>query len=117
MSFGAERRKDLDLVQARAACKLAEIHQLLAPGLVAPFSLDELQRLAENRMADMSPTEREALRQKAIVACAEIQTLMAEMSRYVEDISDELNKVNRHGRVISAYAQAARTRAKPAWVR
>lgn len=112
MKFDDEGRKALDLVQARAACKLAEIHRLLAPGLVAPFSYDELQRMAEGRMAEMSPAEREKLRGKAIVAYAELRQLMDEMSRYLADIGEELNKVTRHSQATGAYSQARRPGAR-----
>lgn len=112
MKYDDEGRKALDLVQARAACKLAEIHRLLAPGLEAPFSYEELQRLAEGRMAEMSPVERETLRRRAIVAYAELQQLMDEMSRYLADIGEELRKVTRHSQGVGAYSQAPGARAR-----
>lgn len=113
MRYDADGAKSLDLLQARAAYKLAEIHRLLAPGLVAPFSYEELQRMAEGRMADMTPDERETFRRKAIVAYAELEQLMGELSRNLAAIGDELHKVDQHSRGATAYAQAPRGPSHP----
>ncbi len=107
MRYDTEGRRSLDLVQAKAARKLAEIHQMLAPGTVAPCSAEDLRRIAEDRMAALPPGDRETLRLKAIVAYSELERLMTEMSQHLTDIGQELRKVNRQSRAVSAYSQAA----------
>ena len=110
MKYDADGRKALDLMQAQAACKLAEIRQLIAPGTTSPLAYDDLQRTAASRTAQLPAAEREALRLKAMVAYGELERLMAEMSRHLNDIGDELRKVNHHSRAATAYGQTARTR-------
>ncbi len=108
MRYDAEGRKNLDLVQAEAARKLAEIHQMLAPGIEAPFADEELQRQAHRHMAALPPAEQEKFKQRAIVAYAQLQRLIAEMSRHLSDVGDELRKVNNQSRAVGAYAQTAK---------
>jgi hypothetical protein len=108
MRYTEDGQKALDALQTQAAHKLAEIHQLLAPGLSAPAGLDELRRASESRMAAMSPGERETFRNRAVVAMSHLERLMAEMSRHLTDISEELGKVNRQSRGVGAYHQTAR---------
>ena len=113
MKYDADGRKALEQVQARAACKLAEIHQLIAPGLTAPFTFEQLHRIAEERMAGLPPAEREVLRRKALVAYSELERLIEEMSQHLADIGSELRKVTQHNRAASAYAQAPQTQPHP----
>jgi hypothetical protein len=110
MKFDGDGRKTLDLVQAQAARKLAEIHQLIAPGTTSRLAYDDLQRTAAARMAQLPAAEREALRRKAMVAYSELERLMAEMSRHLNDIGEELRKVNHHSRAATAYGQTVRNR-------
>ena len=113
MKYDADGRRTLEQMQARAAGKLAEIHQLIAPGLTAPFTFEQLHRLAEDRMAGLPPAEREILRRKAMVAYSELERLIEEMSRHLAAIGDELRKVSHHNRAAAAYGQAPRSRPHP----
>ncbi len=113
MKYDADGRKALEQLQAHAARKLAEIHQLIAPGLTAPFTFEQLHRLAEERMAGLPAAEREALRRKAMVAYSELERLIEEMSRHLVDIGDEMRKVSQHNRGVSAYSQAPRGQPHP----
>jgi len=108
MRYDKDGQSSLNLLQTQAARKLAEIHQLLAPGLDAPVTEDDLRRASESRMAELPPGEREKLRSKAIVAMSHLERLMAEMSQHLTDIGEELRKVNRQSRAVGAYNQAAR---------
>jgi hypothetical protein len=108
MLYDGDGQKSLTLLQTQAARKLAEIHQMLAPGSTAPVGPEDLQKISERRIADMSPGERERMKSKAIVAFSQLERLMAEMSQHLTDIGDELRKVNRQSRAVSAYSQTAR---------
>lgn len=108
MRYDGDGQKSLNLLQAQAARKLAEIHQMLAPGAAAPIAPEDLRRMSERRMAELSPGEREKLRSKAIVAFSQLERLMTEMSRHLTDIGEELRKVNRQSRAVGAYSQAAK---------
>ncbi len=108
MRYDGEGQKSLTLLQTQAARKLAEIHRLLAPDVAAPIAPEELRRISERRMAALPPGEREKLKNKAIVAYSQLERLMAEMSRHLADIGEELHKVNRQSRAVGAYSQAAR---------
>ena len=101
-------RNALTRLQGRVACKLAEIHQMLAPGVCSPVSQEMLQEMADRHMASLSPAEQEKLRLKAIVAYAELQRLSDEMSRQLEVLQDEMNKVARHKRAAVAYRTVPR---------
>jgi hypothetical protein len=93
----------LTRLQGRVACKLAEIHQMLAPGVSAPISQDMLQEQADRHMASLAPAEQEKLRLKALVAYAELQRLSDEMNRQLDALRNEMNKVTRHKRAATAY--------------
>jgi hypothetical protein len=108
MRYDGDGQKSLSLLQTQAARKLAEIHGLLAPGAAVPVDPEDLRRISESRMAEMSPGERDRLRNKAVVAMSHLERLMAEMSEYLADIGEELRKVNRQSRAVGAYSQAAR---------
>lgn len=108
MTYDADGRKALDLVQVRAVRKLEEIHRLLAPGQTPPLSEDDLRRAAHEHMASLPSEEKEKLRLKAMVAFGQLERLMAEMSQHLSAIGDELNKVNRQSRALGAYGQASR---------
>jgi hypothetical protein len=98
----------LTLLQGRVACKLAEIHQMLAPGICGPISAELLQEQADRHMDSLPPDEQEKLRLKALVAFAELQSLSAEMARQLNVLRDEMNKVTRHRRAALAYRQLPR---------
>jgi hypothetical protein len=102
------RKETLQHLQTQAARKLAEIHQMLAPGMLAPANEDELRRAADDHMARLSPGEREKLRMKAIVAYSQLDRLMKEMSEHLAEIGDELKRVNRQSRAVTAYSQISR---------
>ncbi len=108
MRYDGDGQKSLTLLQTQAARKLAEIHQMLAPGATALLAPEELKSISERRMAELSPTEREKLKSKAIVAFSQLERLMSEMSQHLTDIGEELRKVNRQSRAVGAYSQAAR---------
>jgi len=95
-------------LQGRVSCKLAEIHQMLAPGSSAPIAPEMLQSLADRHMESLDPAEQEKLRLKALVAYAELQHLSAEMNRQLEVLSLEMNKVARHKRASTAYRHIPR---------
>jgi hypothetical protein len=95
----------LTLLQGRVACKLAEIHQMLAPGVCEPISPELLQAQADRHMASLPPVAQEKLRLKALVAFAELQRLSAEMARHLNALTVEMNKVSRHKRAAVAYHQ------------
>ncbi|PKU26005.1 hypothetical protein [Telmatospirillum siberiense] len=118
MRYDSEGRESLNLLQKKAARKLAEIHQLMAPGLAAPAGLEELQHAAQLRMAELSPVEREKLKAKAIVAMSHLERLMSEMSQQLVDIGEELRKVNRQGQAVGAYGKtvARAGRHRPAYM-
>jgi len=98
-------RDALTLLQGRVACKLAEIHQMLAPGISGPISAELLQQHADRHMDSLPPAEQEKLRLKALVAFAELQSLSAEMARHLNVLSQEMTKVTRHKRAAIAYRQ------------
>ena len=112
MKYDAAGKTELEQVEARVARKLAEIHQMLAPGLAVPFTLDELQRAAETRMAVLPAADQERLRLKAIVAYAELEDIIEELSQHLAGIAAELHKVSHHSRAATAYGQAPRGRAR-----
>ncbi len=97
----------LALLQGRVACKMAEIHQMLAPGVVEPVRPEELQARADRHMASLPPAERDKLRMKAIVAYAELERLTAEMALALDCLTDEMNKAVRNRRAAVAYRQTA----------
>jgi hypothetical protein len=99
----------LALLQGRVACKMAEIHQMLAPGVVEPVSPEELQARADRHMASLPPEGQEKLRMKAIVAYAELERLSAEMAIQLDYLTDEMNKATRNRRAAVAYRQAGST--------
>jgi hypothetical protein len=108
MRYDEDGQTSLNLLQAQAARKLAEIHRMLAPGVPAPVDPQDLRRISQARLAEMSPAERERMKGKAIVAISHLERLMAEMSQHLSDIGEELRKVNRQSRAVGAYAQTAR---------
>jgi hypothetical protein len=97
----------LALLQGRVACKMGEIHQMLAPGVIEPVHPEELQARADRHMASLPPSEREKLRMKAIVAYAELERLTAEMAMALDCLTDELNKAARNRRAAVAYRLTA----------
>jgi len=97
----------LPLLRGRVACKMAEIHQMLAPGVVEPVHAEELQERAERHMASLPPDEQEKLRLKALVAYAELERLSAEMAIQLDALTDEINKAARNKRAAIAYRQVA----------
>ncbi len=97
----------LTLLQGRVACKMAEIHQMMAPGVVEPVAPEELQARAERHMASLPPDERAKLRMKALVAYAELERLSAEMAIQLDYLTDEMNKAVRNKRAAIAYRQSA----------
>jgi hypothetical protein len=101
-------KDELTRLQGRVACKLAEIHQMVAPGVAAPISAELLQREADRHMESLAPEQQEKLRLKALVAFAELQRLSAEMSQQLDALTIEMNKVARHKRAVSAYRQVPR---------
>jgi hypothetical protein len=58
-------------------------------------------------MASLSPAAQERLRLQALVAFAELQRLSAEMTRHLDALTVEMNKVARHRRAAVAYRQVA----------
>jgi hypothetical protein len=108
MKYDADNRSALDMMQAKAARKLAEIHQILAPGIGAPASEADLRDKADAHMASLPPAERERLRLKAIVAYSQLERLMSEMSGHLTEIGDELKRVNRQSRAVTAYSRVSR---------
>jgi hypothetical protein len=108
MRYDGDGRKSLKLLEIQAARKLAEIHRMIAPGLTAPVGLEDLQRVSQSHMAELSPVDREKLKSKAIVVFAQLERLMIEMSHHLADIGEELRKVNHQSRAVSAYSQSAR---------
>lgn len=99
----------LTLLQGRVACKMAEIHQMLAPGVVEPVAPEELQACADRHMASLPPDEQEKLRLKALVAYAELERLSAEMAIQLDCLTDEMNRAARNKRAAIAYRQASGT--------
>ena len=97
----------LPLLRGRVACKMAEIHQMLAPGVVEPVRAEELQERAERHMASLPPAEQEKLRLKALVAYAELERLSAEMAIHLDALTDEMNKAARNKRAAVAYRQVS----------
>ena len=97
----------LSLLQGRVACKMAEIHQMLAPGAVEPIRPEELQARADRHLASLPPADRDKLRMKAIVAYAELERLSAEMAVQLDALTDEMNKAVRNRRAALAYRQAS----------
>jgi len=95
------------LLQGRVACKMAEIHQMLAPGVVEPVAPEILQARADRHMASLPPVEQEKLRMKALVAYAELERLSAEMALQLDCLTDEINRATRNRRAALAYRQAA----------
>jgi hypothetical protein len=97
----------LALLQGRVACKMAEIHQMLAPGVALPIAPEELQARADRHMASLPPAEQEKLRMKALVAYAELERLSAEMAIQLDYLTDEMNKAARNRRAAVAYRHAS----------
>jgi hypothetical protein len=97
----------LVLLQGRVACKMAEIHQMLAPGVVEPVAPEELQARADRHMASLPPADQEKLRMKALVAYAELERLSAEMALQLDCLTDEINRAARNRRAAVAYRQTA----------
>ncbi|MDR3438538.1 hypothetical protein [Telmatospirillum sp.] len=117
MRYDADHRQALDLMQMRAARKLAEIHQILVPGVTGLVDEADLRRKADEYASSLSPNEREKLRLKAIVAYSQLEQLMAEMSRLLADIGGELKKVNHQSQAVGAYNRVSRMgRHKPAFM-
>lgn len=107
MAKNSYDKDQLSRLKGRVACKMAEIHQMLAPGIVEPFRAEELQDRAERHMASLSPAGQEKLRMKAIVAYAELERLSAEMAVQLDALTDEMNKAVRNRRAALAYRQAS----------
>jgi len=99
----------LTLLQGRVACKMAEIHQMMAPGVIEPVAPEELQARADRHMASLPPAEQEKLRMKALVAYAELERLSAEMAIELDCLTDEMNKATRNRRAAVAYRLASGT--------
>jgi hypothetical protein len=97
----------LSRLKGRVACKMAEIHQMLAPGIVEPVRAEELQDRAERHMASLPPADQERLRMKALVAYAELERLSAEMAVQLDALTDEMNRAVRNRRAALAYRQAS----------
>jgi hypothetical protein len=95
-------RKAVTALRERAAQKLAEIHQMVAPGTTAS-SPEVLRQDALSHMASLPPVEQEKLRRKAIAAYAELDRLNTEMKRHLDVVSSEIDKVSRHRRAVIAY--------------
>jgi len=95
----------LTLLQGRVTCKMAEIHQMMAPGVVEPVAPEELQARADRHMASLPPAEQEKLRMKALVAYAELERLSAEMAIELDCLTDEMNRATRSRRAAHAYQQ------------
>jgi hypothetical protein len=95
----------LTLLQGRVTCKLAEIHQMLAPGVTEPVTAEELQARADRHMASLPPEDQEKLRLKAMVAYADLERLSAEMTQQMDLLTAEITKVTRHRRANIAYRQ------------
>ena len=100
-------RDTLIRLQGRVSCKLAEIHQMLAPGCCAPIAPEMLQDLADRHMRSLDPAAQEKLRLKAIVAYAELERLTAEMAIQLDALTDEMNKAVRNRRAALAYQLAS----------
>src|SRR5579859_1106535 len=105
MDTNSYDKNRLTLLQGRVACKMAEIHQMLAPGVVEPVAPEELQARADRHMASLPPAEQEKLRMKALVAYAELERLSAEMAIQLDYLTDEMNKATRNRRAALAYQQ------------
>ena len=99
----------LSLLKGRVACKMAEIHQMMAPGVIEPVAAEDLQARADRHMASLPPAEQEKLRMKALVAYAELERLSAEMAIELDYLTDEMNRATRNRRAALAYRQAAGT--------
>ena len=97
----------LSLLQGRVTCKMAEIHQMLAPGVVEPISAFDLQDRADRHMASLPQLEQDKLRMKALVAYAELERLSAEMAIQLDALTDEMNRAVRNRRAAFAYRQAS----------
>jgi hypothetical protein len=108
MRFDGEGRCELDLLRSRASRKLAEIHKMLAPDLREPFTAAELLETAESRFAQLAAPEKDKLRMRVIVAYAELEQLTARMAKCLNEIQDELHKIQLLSRVHAAYRRAPR---------
>ena len=106
MRFDDEGKEELKLLQARAACKLAEVRRLLAPDMEAPYTAARLREAAEARLATLPPSQQERLRVRAVVAYAELEDLVAEMARRVSEVGTELNAARARTRASHAYRSA-----------
>jgi hypothetical protein len=113
MAKNAYDKNLLSLLQGRVACKMAEIHQMMAPGVVEPVSAADLQERAERHMASLPPHEQETLRLKALVAYAELERLSAEMAIQLDALTDEMNRAVRNRRAAFAYRQASGAAGSP----
>jgi len=107
MDTNSYDKNRLTLLQGRVACKMAEIHQMLAPGVVEPVAAEELQARADRHMASLPPADQEKLRMKALVAYAELERLSAEMAIQLDYLTDEISRATRNRRAALAYRQAA----------
>jgi hypothetical protein len=96
-------KQALTLLQGRVACKLAEINQMVAPGITEPFTQDELQARADRHMDSLAPMDQEKLRLRAIVAYAELERLTEDMTRQLDLLSEEITRMTRTKRANSAY--------------
>jgi hypothetical protein len=101
-------KKALNLLTARVSCKLAEVHRLLAPHLEAPYTPAQLLDAAEQHLASLPPVQQEKVRMKAVVAYAELEQLIAEMTHCVAGLGDELQAVRVRTRAANAYRRAPR---------
>jgi len=108
MKYDEDGKAALRLVEMRAERKMAEIRQMLLPGIVPPLTPDELRTRLFDRMAQLSPAEQDEMKFKAALAMSELERMVAELSQHMNDIGDELKAVNRHSRAVSAYGQAGR---------
>jgi hypothetical protein len=78
----------------------------LAPDLDPPYTSARLLAVAEQRFAAMPPAQAQKLRLKAVVAYAELERLIDELSRSIAQISDELRAVRTRTQAINAYRRS-----------
>jgi hypothetical protein len=106
MPIDDDGKRALQVLQARVACKLAEVRCLLAPDLQPPYTSARLLAVAEERLAAMPPAQRQKLRLKALVAYAELEQMIAEMSNGIAQLSEELRAVRTRTQAINAYRRS-----------
>ncbi|MDY0240605.1 MAG: hypothetical protein VB101_12940 [Rhodospirillaceae bacterium] len=105
MKYDETLKQELHRLQNRVDAKMDTVREMVGPAL-ASASPDDLPQLTLACLDQLPPSERKDMQICAAIAHAELQTLLAQMTRHLDQIADEMRETSQYRHAVSAYEQS-----------